>query len=131
MGQIEIQLTEDKTSVAEALGCAIGIMLVAVLVGLVTCGFYTDLVAQHPIVDRVGEVHVLKDYPGDKLFEYVVQLESDGAFIDIGEGASKNLVAGECYLLRQGFLSMAYNLFEPSQRCDEYGDNYGSAGQAP
>ena len=117
MGQIEI--TTEKTSVLDALGCAVGVILLVVLVGIIFYGAWTDLVNPHEIVDRVGAVQVLKDYPGDTLLEYVIQLESDGAFIDIGESASKNLIEGECYLLRQGLGSMAYNLFEPSSRCDE------------
>ena len=113
MGRIDV--TAENASYADIIGCFLLSVLFLIFIVIICVGVWDDLIDAHPITDRVEQVELRLKYPGDKVDRFMVKLENADYWVDIGISASKNLVEGECYLLRQGLLSVAYNLFEPAE----------------
>ena len=94
------------------------IALVLIVVMIVGILLYANVV-QRPVMGQVTDVIESYISINSKQPRHLVQL-GEGKYYPIGESASKNLLVGGCYLLRQGAFSNVYNLFELIPCKDEW-----------
>ena len=88
------------------------LFVLVVLVVLLGAVLHEAVIEQHPITGQVTNVIESYTRVGNRFTSYLAQIDND-KYYSIGKFAGKNLMVGQCYLLRQGAFSTVYNLFEP------------------